>query len=204
MSREPDFRELVGDGLSPEEEARLRRAHELLLAAGPPPELPGVLAQPPTPQARIISLAQKRVRTGLVLAAAIVLAAFALGYFVGARDDGSSLGAGFAPEETAVLGKSGGRLAVVRIGGRDDNGNRPMLVTVEKLKPLPSGDYYTLFMTRKGKPIVVCGTFNVEDEDTTNVRFSVAYDPDHFDGLMLARYDGSTHDDVPLLRAPLT
>ncbi|HET7856229.1 MAG TPA: hypothetical protein VFL41_07210, partial [Gaiellaceae bacterium] len=129
--REPDFSELVGEGLPPEEEARLRRAHELLLAAGPPPELPSALAEPPTPQGRILTLAQNRVRTGLVLAAAIVLAGFALGYFLGARDDGSNLGAGFTPEETAVLGKSGSRLAVVRIGERDDNGNRPMLVTVE-------------------------------------------------------------------------
>lgn len=204
MSRGPDFRDLVGDDLSPDEEARLRRAHELLIAAGPSPELPGVLAEPPTPQGRLLHLAQSRLRTGLVLAAAIVLAAFALGYFVGARDEGSSLGAGFTPEEIAVLGKSGGRLAVVRFGERDGNGNRPMLVTVEKLKPLPRGDYYTLFMTRKGKPIVTCGTFNVDDEDTTTVRFSVAYDLDRFDGLMLAEYDRDTHENTPLLRAPLT
>ena len=34
MSRTPDFRDLIGDEGSPEELARLRRVHDLLLAAG--------------------------------------------------------------------------------------------------------------------------------------------------------------------------
>ena len=48
-----DFDELVGaDGLAPEEQARLRRVHEMLLQAGPPPELPAALpGAPPTPDA---------------------------------------------------------------------------------------------------------------------------------------------------------
>ena len=39
MSREPDFDALVGADVPGEERDRLRRAHELLVAAGPPPEL---------------------------------------------------------------------------------------------------------------------------------------------------------------------
>ena len=35
----PDFDELSAATSTPEERARLRRAHDLLLAAGPPPEL---------------------------------------------------------------------------------------------------------------------------------------------------------------------
>ena len=42
----PDFDELVGE-LEPEEEARLRHVHELLVAAGPPPELPPALLEAP-------------------------------------------------------------------------------------------------------------------------------------------------------------
>jgi hypothetical protein len=202
VSRGPDFRDLVGDELSPDEEARLRRAHDLLVAAGPPPELPQKLAEPPTPQGQLVSLAQKRLRTGLVLAAALVLAAFALGYLIGAGNDGS--GSGFEPVQTAVLGKSGGRLAVVRIGHTDDNGNTPMLVTLEGLDHLPDGDYYTLFMTRGGKPIATCGTFNVDDDKTTSVRLNVGYEIDRFDGLMLAEWRRDTRADKPLLRAPLS
>ena len=41
MSDRPTFDELAGgDDLSPEEAARLERVHDLLVAAGPPPELP--------------------------------------------------------------------------------------------------------------------------------------------------------------------
>jgi hypothetical protein len=201
VSRAPDFRDLVGDDLPADEEARLRRAHDLLVSAGPPPELPQRLAEPPTPQGRLVALAQKRLRTGLVLAAALVLAAFALGYLVGAGDDGSA--SGFEPVQTAVLGKSGDRLAVVRIGRTDGDGNTTMLVTLEKLDHLPDGDYYTLFMTRGGKPIVTCGTFNVDDDRTTTVRLNVGYEVDRFNGLLLAEYRRATHRNKPLLRAPL-
>ena len=45
MTPTPDFEELIGADLSPEEQARLRRAHDLLIAVGPPPELPPALAE---------------------------------------------------------------------------------------------------------------------------------------------------------------
>ena len=35
----PEFDDLVGDEGTPEELARLRSAHQMLIAAGPPPEL---------------------------------------------------------------------------------------------------------------------------------------------------------------------
>jgi hypothetical protein len=202
VSRGPDFNDLVGNDLAPDEEARLRRAHELLVAAGPPPELPQQLAEPPTPQGRLITLAQRRLRTGLVLAAAFVLGAFALGYLVGAGNESSE--SGFEPVQTAVLGKSGDRLAVVRIGETDGDGNTTMLVTLEKLDHLSNGDYYTLFMTRRGKPIATCGTFNVDDDKTTTVRFTVGYEIDRFDGLLLSEWDRDTRRNTPLLRAPLS
>ena len=40
MSDTPNFRDLVGEGLPPTEQERLERVHEMLIAAGPPPELP--------------------------------------------------------------------------------------------------------------------------------------------------------------------
>src|SRR5262249_36852154 len=48
VMKEPDFRELVGDEGTPEELAKLRRAHDLLVAAGPPPELSPRLAEAPS------------------------------------------------------------------------------------------------------------------------------------------------------------
>ena len=47
MSDRPNFDELAGgDDLSPEEAARLERVHDLLVAAGPPAELPPHLLEP--------------------------------------------------------------------------------------------------------------------------------------------------------------
>jgi hypothetical protein len=176
----------------------------MLVAAGPPPELPQELSEAPRPQGRLVELARYRLRTGIVLAAALVIATFAVGYFLGARGEDSSPVA-FAPVKTGVLGKSTDRLAVVRIGDRDENGNWPMVVTVEGLDHLSGGDYYTLFMTRKGtKLVVTCGTFNVGEKGVTTVRFSIAYDVDRFDGLMLAEYSRAERKNKPLLRAELT
>jgi hypothetical protein len=127
------------------------------------------------------------------------LAAFAFGYLVGEREESA---ASFTAVKTVVLGKEQ-PLAVVRFGEPDDNGNRPMLVTVEGLERQPEGNYYTLFMTRDGEPVAQCGTFNVEDEGLTTLRLSVAYDPDRYDGLMLAQYRQADHQDHPLLRAEI-
>jgi hypothetical protein len=204
VSRPPQFRDLVGNDLSPGERERLERVHDMLVAAGPPPELPQELADPPRPEGRLVELARRRLRTGLVLAAALVIATFAFGYFLGARGEDSSTGA-ITPVKTAVLGKSADRLAVVTIGERDESGNWPMVVNVEGLDHLSGGDYYTLFMTRKGtKLALTCGTFNVSEKGVTTVRFSIAYDVDRFDGLMLAKYSRAERENKPLLRAELT
>jgi hypothetical protein len=203
VSRHPDFHELVDNDLDPVERERLERVHDMLIAAGPPPELPQELAEPPAPESKLVDLARRRVRTGLLLAATIVLAAFAAGYLLGMRGESSSSDS-FPTERTAVLGTSPERLAVVRIGPVDENGNRPMIVNVDGLDRLQEGDYYTLFMTRKGKPIVTCGTFNVSDEGVTTVRLTVAYDLERFDGLMLARWSAKEHENTPLLSAKLS
>ncbi len=135
-----------------------------------------------------------------MLAAALALSAFAAGFLLGkGRESGAE---GFQPARTVLLGAQG-KTVVVRLGAGDESGNRPMLLTVEGLKRLPTGDYYTLLMTKKGKPVATCGTFNVEDKDRMDVRFSVAYDFENFDGLMLAEYRTSDHKDHPVLRASL-
>ena len=78
-----------------------------------------------------------------------------------------------------------------------------MQLRVEGLKKLAAGDYYTLYMTKGGKPIVVCGSFNVRGPRSTTLRFPVAYDPANFDGLEIARWDQSDHRAVPVVSAQL-
>src|SRR5213595_1074286 len=91
MTREPDFRELVGDDLSPEERARLERVHELLIEAGPPPELTPALADPDTAEPEMpVQLPRRRTGAVLALAAAIALIAFLGGYLACQKRPGFS------------------------------------------------------------------------------------------------------------------
>ena len=196
----PDFRELVGDDLPADERARLQRVHDQLVAAGAPPELSPALQDPPAASGSVSWLPRRRLGAALVLAAALAVAAFAAGFLLGkGRDSDASA---FKPERTAVLGNQG-QTVVVRVGKPDGAGNRQMLLTVEGLRRLPQGDYYTLFMTRKGKPVVTCGTFKVSGSERKNVRFTVAYDFDRYDGLLLAEYRVADHKDHPVLRTNL-
>jgi hypothetical protein len=111
-----------------------------------------------------------------------MIATFAVGYFLGAR--GAIRALALAPVRTGCsqIDRSARRR---RIGAPDESGNWPMVVTAEARPSV--GWLTTLFMTRKEQGGVTCGTFNVS-EGLTTVRFSVAYDVDRFDELMLAKY----------------
>jgi hypothetical protein len=93
--------------------------------------------------------------------------------------------------------------ATVSFGPRDANGNTPMRLRVAGLKKLAARDYYVLYMTKDGKPIVVCGSFNVRGPKSTTLRFPVAYDAANFDGLEIARWDHADHQAVPVVSARL-
>jgi hypothetical protein len=195
MTREPDFRELVGDDLPADEEPRLRRAHDLLLEAGPMPELPPGLAHPAIEGARgerpLFVLPRRRAGAALALAAAIALVAFLGGYLVGySKNDETA--ASFSGVKSVTLhgtSRDPEAVAVIRIGRKDANDNVPMLVTVRGLRALPSSGYYTLALTKNGKPVVTCGTFRVSaGSGSTTVRLSVAYEVAQFDGWVVTEY----------------
>lgn len=194
MTREADFRELVGDDLPADEEPRLRRAHELLLEAGPLPELPPGLAYPTLEGARrrerpLFVLPRRRAGAALALAAAIALVAFLGGYVAGYSKDDET--ASFSADKSVTLhgtSRDPGAVAVVRIGREDANGNVPMLVTVRGLRALPSSGYYTLALTKNGTPVVTCGTFRVSAGGSTTVRLAVAYEVGRFDGWVVTEY----------------
>jgi hypothetical protein len=204
VSDAPNFKDLVGEGLPPAEQERLERVHELLIAAGPPPELPPELEEPPDERGNVrelepTGLPRRRVGAALALAAAIALIAFLGGYLAGYKHTGND---SFESVRTVALTNDQAQ-AVVRFGPKDTNGNTPMQLKVEGLKKLPAGDYYTLYMTKDGKPVVVCGTFNVSGPQSTTLKFPVAYDPAHFNGLEIARWDGADHKAVPVVEANL-
>jgi hypothetical protein len=164
----PEFRELVGNDLSPEERARLERVHELLVAAGPPPELPPELAEPPddTRGAEVIGLPRRRAGAMLALAAAIALVAFLGGFVAGKNGQGE----GFRSVKTLEMhgtGTARAASAAIKIGQSDESGNVPLRVVVRGLRPLQEGSYYEMFLTKGGKPVAACGIFTVAGQKTT-------------------------------------
>jgi hypothetical protein len=208
LSRPPEFDELVGGIEEPDERERLRRVHELLVEAGPPPDLSPALASiaPPadTPalaeDERDVSwLPRRRLGAGLVLVGAVLAATFGLGYLAGGSDSGGGETAGVQIVRTASLTGDGGATAVVNVGRRDRGGNWPMILSVRGLAPLTQGDYYVLALSKNGKPVVTCGTFNVADRGHRTVRLSAAYDLKGFDGWVVTRYDAQTHRETPVL-----
>jgi hypothetical protein len=204
VSDAPNFRDLVGEGLPPSEQERLERVHEMLIAAGPPPELPPELEEAPDGRGNVrelepTGLPRRRIGAALALAAAIALIALVGGYVAGSRHTNNS----FQAVRTVALTNNEAS-ATVRFGPRDANGNTPMEVKVEGLKKLPASDYYVLYMTKGSKPVVVCGSFNVRGPQATTLRFPVAYQPDNFDGLELARWDAATREAVPVASAQIS
>ena len=180
MRRVPDFDDLVGNDVPAEERARLHRAHELLVQAGPPPELSPEMESVPWPDDALSPVVGRRKPAGRrrVLLAAAIVTAVVVGVLLGqATKDGSfKAERTVALQGTALARTASGSLAV---GKMRPDGNWPMELRVKNLEWLPDGGYYDLYLTRGGKPLVLCVTFNAKGE--TVVRFSAAYQLDRFD-----------------------
>ena len=198
MTNDPRFRELVGEDLSAEEAERLGRVHDLLVEAGPLPELPLSLATPSidAPAQREHAgmfelLPRRRVGAALALAAAIALIAFLGGYLAGYRKGDKAAAPIQAAQRVTLHGVGGERQAValIEVGHKDENGNLPMRVTVQGLDASPSNGYYTLALTKHGKPVVTCGTFRIRSATaSTTIPMIVAYDVADFDGWVVTEY----------------
>jgi hypothetical protein len=160
------------EGLDPAERERLRRVHELLLEAGPPPELSKSLAHLPdgVTGARVIPLhARRRVAAALAFAAAIAAATFGVGYLVGNSGGFSTV------RVAAMTGRNA--LGAVTVGAADESGNWPIRFRVTGLPDLRGKyAYYELFVVRKGKPGFPCGGFKVQTTGSTVVKFTVPYE----------------------------
>jgi hypothetical protein len=184
--RPPEFRELVGDDLSGEERARLERVHELLVAAGPPPELPPRLAEPERDlrdESAVAFLPRRRVGLALGLAAALALTAFLGGFLAGRTKDSFPTVAFSVPMHGTA--KAAAASGVIHVGEADASGNWPLKVVVHGLRPLPRGQYYEMFLTRAGKRVASCGTFRIRDGDS--VVLNAPYDLRSFSGWVVTR-----------------
>ena len=81
--------------------------------------------------------------------------------------------------------------------------NWPMVLHVTRLQKLPPGGYYDLYLTRRGKPLVLCGTFNVS-RGAAVVRFTAAYDLERFDknGWVVTRQLPGHHEPTDVVLKP--
>lgn len=159
----PDFNELVGTEATGAERARLQEAHDLLLRAGPPPELTPKLKAGPNPDVVRKQHRRRAVkrRTLVLLAAALSIAVvFFAGYGVSGLRSGNGGGEIVQALElkgTAAVPKAQATLEV----WRPRDGNWPMTLDVQGLPKLPAHTYYEVYLVRDGHPWGSCGTFVV-------------------------------------------
>jgi len=184
-----DFNDLIDpDGLDPDEEARLRHVHELLVQAGPPPDLPPALEHVPEGEtAEIVQfplLPRRRWPVAAVAAAAVALLAFGGGYLTAHSKSSSSA---FHTNRVVPMHGRSEALALLRVSKADAAGNWPMQLEVTGLPQQPDQNaYYELWLTRNKKPVEPCGTFRVHDK-TTRVRFTVPYSFKGVDGWVITK-----------------
>jgi hypothetical protein len=208
--RGPEFDELFGDDVPAEERDRLRHVHDLLLQADPPPELSPELEEVQWPEEALSPLTLSgRARTArkrspllvAAVAATVAVAAFLFGQATGSKSASPI-------DVTRVVQLKGTALephaaATIELGTADRQGNWPMILHVTGLRQLPEGGYYDLYLTRGGKPIALCGTFNVVRGDVT-VRMNAAYSLEHFDhnGWVVTRQVPPNHKPTTVVLSP--
>jgi hypothetical protein len=203
----PDFGELVGNDVPAEERDRLRRAHDLLMQAEAPPELSPGLDAVPWPEEALGPVFGRRSaprRRPLLLAAAVA-SAIALGFVLGQATTSSSPTSINALRTVKLAGTelNPGARATIELGSKDDQGNWPMVLRATGLKELPEGGYYDLYLTRNGKPLVLCGTFNANGGSVA-VRLTAAYSLEHFDrnGWVVTRQLPGHHEPTDIVLRP--
>lgn len=200
----PRFDDLIEDDVTGAERARLEDVHELLVAAGPPPELSPKLESGPTLAMTLSRAAKPRGRRVALLAAtiAILAAAFVLGYVAGNR------GGGLASAQTLSLAgtqAAPSALASLQILPSDASGNWPMKLAATGLPKLGHTWYYEVFLVRNGKIYAPCGSFiskgNARGIDVT---LNAPYDLQPHDTWVVTKQHAGDHETGTVVLRPTT
>lgn len=166
MNRKPTLDELIGAGPPGAERQRLQDVHELLLEAGPPPELTPELEAGPTLGSTLGKPRRTKQRAMLLLAAAIlVFFVFIGGYAVGNNRHSSSASiSNHVVKQISLVGTHVAPRAEAALEvWRPHAGNWPMTLRTSGLPKLPAHSYYEVYLVRNGKPWGSCGSFRVSD-----------------------------------------
>jgi hypothetical protein len=197
MSERHDFDELIGAEPQGPERERLRRTHDLLLAAGPPPELAPELEAGPT-LAMTLGRPPRHMKRRLALIAAAIVAVavvFLGGYIAGNRNSAAPT----TPNAARVLELQGtalapNALATLHVRPRDDAGNWPMTLDANGLPALPDEGYYAVYVVRNGKPWKPCGWFTVNGpHDGVSVPLNAPWQLEQSDRWVVTRQLPGTH-----------
>jgi hypothetical protein len=184
----PSFDDLVDPG--DPDRARLLAAHELLAAAGAPPELPPSLGEAPAePSSSVIEFPRRRY-TAIAAVAVAATVLFGVGFAIGNRNSPDKA------VQTIAMKGLGGATASIDLLPADEAGNWPMRLQISGLPALPRGKTYTLWLRKDGKLAESCGAFVVAS-GTTKVPLNAPYRLKKFDDWVIVR----TGDTTPLLRS---
>jgi len=181
MNETPDFHELVGEGLTPEEELELARVDHLLRSVpAPAAEVPGSLTRAVE---RIGTATPIWTRRRAVLAVALAATLAALFFGVGRWVD-----RGFDTRSTVQMSAEKGApaaSAVLKLGPRDEaTGNWKMRLVVDGLPHLDGKRYYVLWLEKDGEYAGTCGTFDVNGR--TTIDMTASYDLSEYDAWVIS------------------
>jgi Anti-sigma-K factor rskA, C-terminal len=182
MNDTPDFRDLVGGDLTPEEELELARVDSLLRSVpGPATEVPSSLTRAVE---RIGTTTPIWTRRRVIAAVALAATLAALFFGVGRWAD-----RGFDARATVqmVAGRTAPNAsAKIELGRRDEaTGNWKMKLVVDGLPHLTDNEYYVLWLAKDGEYAGACGTFNVDGR--TTVDMTASYDLSEYDEWVISR-----------------
>ena len=181
--RPPSFDELV-EPADPDR-TRLLAAHDLLVAAGAPPELPPSLEEAPAePKATVISFPRRRY-TAIAAVAVAATVLLGVGFAIGNRNSPDKA------VQTIAMKGPGGATASIALLPADEAGNWPMRLEVSGLPALPAGQTYTLWLRQNGKLAESCGAFMVAS-GTTKVPLNAPYKLKKFDDWVIVRTGSTT------------
>jgi hypothetical protein len=172
VTRPRDLDELIPADTPGEERQRLQRAHDLLLQAGPPPELsPGLEAGPNLGLTFDRRRRAAKSKAMVLLAAAIAIAlVFIGGYAVGSGKHTTTTSKVRPVRAQALKGTplAPGAEATIQVW-HSHAGNWPMTLDVVGLPKLPARQYYYVYLVRQGKAVAPCGIFRITEPDASLV-----------------------------------
>lgn len=177
MNREPTLNDLIGNEATGAEREQLQRVHEMLLEAGPPPEISADLEKGPTLGMTLSRKPRRRPRAMILLAAALLVGlVFFAGYSVRSNKSASgqqqTIVMAAALKGTSFAPQAEGTIQVW--SDTDGNGNWPMTLRVVGLPKLPPHNVYEVYLLRNGKPWGSCGTFRVGGSGSVNQQVTVS------------------------------